>query len=450
MRFGEGFIEGSKRLTFQLVLPQLIKIAILLGLVLSFLSYSGIGQEIHNIYQMHDEYQAKQADDLRNMRFEQYSDSFGDYLEDKKYDFTVWIPLLTSNIMLILIVIGIAVIVSSVLDSLSMVLVSRALTPKGKFGDPISDSMKKLFMLVLFHAINLTFIFAPAVLFLPSIYLLANNYVLAGLLILVPVGFLYVIYILFYVFYVAIRFFWAVPAIYIDSLNPVAAIKKSWNMTKQHYSKLLLFVFINAYIISFLTSLFRDPLQTSIGTLMFNQTLGENSIALAIFLVSAAGYIILWTLGQLYVFWYYPDFDKKVKDEAPAEISKKAVYRDFWVRLLAAMLDFIILYIPFIIITLVLSLVGANMVIYLLSLLFALLIIYLDSRYGGTPGKLILGLKIVDSEGKNMSYAKAVLRYAAKMSVSMMLLLGYIWILVDKNYQGWHDRIAETFVICTK
>jgi uncharacterized RDD family membrane protein YckC len=28
-----------------------------------------------------------------------------------------------------------------------------------------------------------------------------------------------------------------------------------------------------------------------------------------------------------------------------------------------------------------------------------------------------------------------------------VILLGYVWILIDKKNQGWHDKIAGTYVV---
>jgi uncharacterized RDD family membrane protein YckC len=29
----------------------------------------------------------------------------------------------------------------------------------------------------------------------------------------------------------------------------------------------------------------------------------------------------------------------------------------------------------------------------------------------------------------------------------IVLLLGYAWVLIDKKRQGWHDKIAGTYVV---
>ena len=34
-----------------------------------------------------------------------------------------------------------------------------------------------------------------------------------------------------------------------------------------------------------------------------------------------------------------------------------------------------------------------------------------------------------------------------KIISSIIILLGYIWILFDGQRQGWHDKIASTYVV---
>lgn len=77
-----------------------------------------------------------------------------------------------------------------------------------------------------------------------------------------------------------------------------------------------------------------------------------------------------------------------------------------------------------------------------------LLNIILISSYGGTPGKLITGLEIVDERGKKISLVKAFFRnYVGYVISTSAFFLGFIWIAVDKQRQGWHDMIAGTKVV---
>jgi uncharacterized RDD family membrane protein YckC len=71
------------------------------------------------------------------------------------------------------------------------------------------------------------------------------------------------------------------------------------------------------------------------------------------------------------------------------------------------------------------------------------------SLAGQTPGKAVMGLRIVRLDGKRMTVWRAVVRYVGSWLAALPLGLGFIWILLDKRRQGWHDKIAGTCVVYT-
>ena len=60
-----------------------------------------------------------------------------------------------------------------------------------------------------------------------------------------------------------------------------------------------------------------------------------------------------------------------------------------------------------------------------------------------TPGKMLIGAKIVDAKtlGKP-STGQMIGRYFAYYLSSIVLLLGFIWVGFDDRKQGWHDKVA--------
>jgi uncharacterized RDD family membrane protein YckC len=68
---------------------------------------------------------------------------------------------------------------------------------------------------------------------------------------------------------------------------------------------------------------------------------------------------------------------------------------------------------------------------------------------GQTPGKMALGVKIVDANGKPIGFGRAILRYFGYFVSAIVLLLGFIMIAFDGRKQGLHDKIAGTFVVRT-
>jgi uncharacterized RDD family membrane protein YckC len=64
-----------------------------------------------------------------------------------------------------------------------------------------------------------------------------------------------------------------------------------------------------------------------------------------------------------------------------------------------------------------------------------------------TPGKIILGLKIVDANGAQPSTGQYLSRYFAYLISMLPLFLGYFWVAWDRHKQAWHDKLARTYVI---
>lgn len=72
---------------------------------------------------------------------------------------------------------------------------------------------------------------------------------------------------------------------------------------------------------------------------------------------------------------------------------------------------------------------------------------YFYGTTGRTPGKMLLGLQVVSTEGTPISFGIAFLRSVGYMISSLVFCLGFIWIGFDRKKQGWHDKIAGTVVI---
>lgn len=66
---------------------------------------------------------------------------------------------------------------------------------------------------------------------------------------------------------------------------------------------------------------------------------------------------------------------------------------------------------------------------------------------GATPGKQILGLKVIRTQAKPLSWGRAIVRYIGYFISAIVFFLGYLWVFVDVRRQGWHDKLADTFVV---
>jgi uncharacterized RDD family membrane protein YckC len=67
---------------------------------------------------------------------------------------------------------------------------------------------------------------------------------------------------------------------------------------------------------------------------------------------------------------------------------------------------------------------------------------------GGTLGKHALRLRVVSAGFERPDWLTVVLReVVGRVIVAASVGLGYVWVGVDPRKQGWHDKIADTFVI---
>lgn len=72
---------------------------------------------------------------------------------------------------------------------------------------------------------------------------------------------------------------------------------------------------------------------------------------------------------------------------------------------------------------------------------------FLTQQSGQTPGKMLMNIRVIKTNGTPISDTAAVLRYIGYLINSPILMLGWIWALFDSKNQGWHDKIAATYVV---
>lgn len=146
-------------------------------------------------------------------------------------------------------------------------------------------------------------------------------------------------------------------------------------------------------------------------------------------------------------------------------------YGGFWIRVLAVVIDSIILGvvgaivdIPF---NLMMAGMGAGMgtmtdplsalgsIMGVLSIMFAInmvIALVYESWFvvnkGGTPGKLVLSLEVIRADGTRPGWGLAIGRFFARILSSWpTLFIGYIIVGIDDEKRGLHDRICNTRVI---
>jgi len=70
-----------------------------------------------------------------------------------------------------------------------------------------------------------------------------------------------------------------------------------------------------------------------------------------------------------------------------------------------------------------------------------------SSRSQATPGKVLMHAQVTDLEGSRVSYARATIRFFAKFISLVILFIGFIMIGLTKKKQGLHDKIAGCLVL---
>ena len=79
-----------------------------------------------------------------------------------------------------------------------------------------------------------------------------------------------------------------------------------------------------------------------------------------------------------------------------------------------------------------------------LSIILALM----TAKLGGSPGKLLIGIKVVDSDDKYLSFKRAFFRSFVGYMVSGSLAgLGFFWIFKNNGRRAWHDMMVGSFVM---
>jgi uncharacterized RDD family membrane protein YckC len=73
--------------------------------------------------------------------------------------------------------------------------------------------------------------------------------------------------------------------------------------------------------------------------------------------------------------------------------------------------------------------------------------VFFVGRYGATPGKMALKLRIVRSDLSKVSYLRALGRYFAEGLSGMLLYIGYIMAGFDSEKRALHDYLCDTRVI---
>ncbi len=149
-------------------------------------------------------------------------------------------------------------------------------------------------------------------------------------------------------------------------------------------------------------------------------------------------------------------------------ISGAARYGGFWIRFVAVIIDAIVVGLVTGPVSLVLGLMlglaghavsmpseGAQLATFVITFAFSTVANWIyeaameSSKYQATLGKMALGLKVTDLEGRRISFLRATARHFAKILSGLILMIGFIMAGFTERKQALHDMIAGTLVVRT-
>ncbi len=134
----------------------------------------------------------------------------------------------------------------------------------------------------------------------------------------------------------------------------------------------------------------------------------------------------------------------------------------FWIRLVAAIVDTLIVFVLQFLLGSLLAMAGFATVgggdgavgnIAMLIQLFGFVLsltyyVFFTGYCGQTPGKMALRIKVIRCDGSSLGYGKAAFReIPAKFIAGIIFGIGYVMVAFDDQKQGLHDRMADTYVI---
>lgn len=122
------------------------------------------------------------------------------------------------------------------------------------------------------------------------------------------------------------------------------------------------------------------------------------------------------------------------------------VYGGFWIRLVALIIDWIIL----IVVNFICSAIGISALGGLIALVY---IVVCWGVLGQTVGMMPFQLRIVRAaDGGKLTWGNVAMRIVgwiieALLCIVVIGILGFIWAAFDARKQAWHDKIGGTVVV---
>jgi uncharacterized RDD family membrane protein YckC len=118
----------------------------------------------------------------------------------------------------------------------------------------------------------------------------------------------------------------------------------------------------------------------------------------------------------------------------------------FWRRFAAAFIDGIFLGVASGILRTILGTGPGSGLGFVVSIVY--FTAFIGAERGQTLGQMALGIRVIGLDtGGSIGYGRALVRWLVSIVSAIVLLLGYLWMLWDREKQCWHDKAANDVVV---
>lgn len=139
------------------------------------------------------------------------------------------------------------------------------------------------------------------------------------------------------------------------------------------------------------------------------------------------------------------------------KVNEIYVYADLWLRLGAYAIDSLLLVLVYSILKGIITLTNSNnetRIFFLFGIFFIISWLYFaimeSSPAGGTIGKQIVRICVIDIQGKKISFLRSTSRYFIKTLSTLLFGLGFLMAGFTRRKQCLHDIVSDTLVIQKK
>jgi len=150
-----------------------------------------------------------------------------------------------------------------------------------------------------------------------------------------------------------------------------------------------------------------------------------------------------------------PVFFQRLRESGTAATLQIA---SFGSRFVAKLVDVLLMTIPMVIVGLTLGFgfaddpdalfflfqIGINLAYYVIWGSYS---VYFHGRFGATPGKMLMGLQVIRSDGSPIGYGRAFGRFFAEILSGFVCYIGYFIAAFDDHRRTLHDHMCDTRVV---